>query len=73
MQEEREEHKTPGIFNVLLSVLAAMIGIQNDKNRERDFEKGRASNYIVVGIIVVAIFVFTLISIVNSIVENSVK
>jgi len=70
---DNKEQKSPGIFNVILSVLAAMIGIQSDENRKRDFEKGRMSHYIFVGIVMVAIFVFTLISIVNGILEDAAK
>jgi len=70
---DKEQQKSPGIFNVLLSVLAAMVGIQSDANRKRDFEKGRMSHYIFVGIVVVAIFVLTLISIVNGILEEAAK
>jgi len=70
---ENKEQKPPGIFDVILSVLAAMVGIQSDKNRKRDFEKGRMSHYIFVGIVLVAIFVFTLISIVNGILEEAAK
>ena len=70
---DKEEQSSPGIFSVILSVLAALIGIQSDKNRERDFEKGRLGNYIFVGIIVVVILVFTLISIVNNILEDAAK
>ena len=70
---DEEEQKSPGIFNVIFSVLAAMIGIQSDSNRERDFNKGKLSNYIFVGIVIVIIFVFTLISIVNSILEDAAK
>lgn len=73
VKKMQNKQKPPGIFNVIGSVLAAMIGIQNDENRERDFEQGKASNYIVVGVIVVAIFVISLISIVNSIVDESLK
>ena len=72
-EEQRENKNSPGIFSVILSVLAAMIGIQSDKNRERDFEKGHLGNYIFVGVIVVAIFVFTLISVVNNVLEDAAK
>lgn len=72
MNEEKEQ-SSPGLISVIMSVLAAMIGIQNDKNRERDFEKGHIGNYIFVGIIVVAIFIFTLIAIVNNILEEAAK
>jgi len=70
MSENKEQQK-PGLFNVLLSVLAAMVGIQSEKNRERDFTKGDVTNYLFVGVIVVAIFVFSLISFVNSILEDA--
>ena len=73
-QEQQEQEKnSPGMLKVLFSVLAAMIGIQSDKNRERDFETGHIGNYIFVGIIVVAIFIFSLISIVNGILEDAAK
>lgn len=70
-EDQTEEQTSPGFFSVILSVLAAMIGIQSDKNRERDFEKGYIGNYIFVGIVAVVIFVFTLISIVNNILEDA--
>lgn len=70
---EKEEQKSPGIFSVILSVLAAMIGVQSDKNRDRDFKQGKLGNYIFIGIIMVAIFVFTLIAIVNNILEETAK
>ena len=70
MNDDKEQKK-PGILNVIISVLAAMIGIQSEKNRERDFTKGDITNYLFVGVIVVAIFIFTLISFVNSILEDA--
>ena len=70
---DKEEQKPPGILSVILSVLAAMIGIQSDKNRARDFEKGQIGHYIFVGVVVVIIFIFTLISIVNNILEDTAK
>ena len=69
--KDGDDHKPPGIFAVIGSILSAMIGIQSEKNRERDFAKGNISNYIIVGIFVVAIFVFILIKFVNSIVANA--
>ncbi len=65
--------KKPGPLDVIFSVLAAMIGVQSEKNRERDFTKGDIGNYIFVGIIMVVIFIFTLISIVNNILEDAAK
>jgi len=71
--ENDEQKKSTGFFTVVLSVLAAMVGIQSDENRERDFNSGSASKFIFVGIIMVMIFVFSLISIVNNIVEDAAK
>lgn len=69
----QDEKKSPSVWNVISSVLAAMIGVQSDENRERDFKHGDIGSYIFVGIIVVAIFVFSLIAIVNSILEDAAK
>jgi len=75
MEDNQDNQKapSPGIFSIIKSVLSAMIGIQSDENRERDFSKGKIGNYIFVGIVMVAIFVFTLIHIVNSILEEAAK
>ena len=70
---DQDEQKPPSTWNVITSVLAAMIGIQSDQNRERDFKHGSVGNYIFVGIVVVTIFVFSLIAIVNSILEEAAK
>ncbi|MCF6193597.1 MAG: DUF2970 domain-containing protein [Kangiellaceae bacterium] len=70
MKDDQDE-KSPGILAVIGSVLAAMIGIQSEENRERDFTKGDITNYIMVGIVVVAIFVFILIKFVNSLIPDA--
>jgi hypothetical protein len=70
-ENDDNNKKSPGIFSVIASVLAAMIGIQSDKNRERDFESGNMGSYIFVGIVMVFIFIMTLISIVDSILESA--
>ena len=63
--------KSPGPFDVIKSVLAAMFGVQSEENRERDFKHGKASHFIAVGIAFTVIFVLVLISIVNNIVEEA--
>ena len=70
MKEDKKD-KAPGVFAVIGSVLAAMIGIQSEENRERDFTKGDITNYIMVGIVVVAIFIFILIKFVNSLIPDT--
>lgn len=66
-----KDNKKIGPLQVIGSVLAAMVGIQTEDNRERDFTSGQIGNYIFVGIIVVIIFIFTLISIVNNILDEA--
>ncbi|MGB0494914.1 MAG: DUF2970 domain-containing protein [Kangiellaceae bacterium] len=66
-----EEVKKVGPVQVIGSVLAAMFGVQSDKNRERDFNSGNMSHFIFVGIVFVIIFIFTLIAIVNTILEEA--
>lgn len=43
--------KPHGLRDVLASVLAAALGVQSNKNRERDFKHGSAGQFIMVGII----------------------
>ncbi|WNC68832.1 DUF2970 domain-containing protein [Thalassotalea nanhaiensis] len=47
------------------SVAAAFIGVQSDKNRKRDFTKGKFSHFVVVGLIGVVLFVGVLVAIVS--------
>lgn len=63
--------QSPGPLEVVKSVLAAMFGVQSDENRERDFKHGKASHFIIAGIVLTVIFVIVLINIVSSIVKDA--
>ncbi|MFP6807516.1 MAG: DUF2970 domain-containing protein [Pseudomonadales bacterium] len=65
MNESTDDQKPPTLFQVIFSVLAAGFGVQNSKNRERDFTRGNPLVFIVVGLIFTALFVLTLVGIVN--------
>jgi len=60
-----EENKAPSLLDVARSVLWAMIGVQKSKNHERDFKHGKPSQYIIVGLIGVAIFITIIIMVVK--------
>ena len=60
-----EDKKTPSLLDVARSVLWAFIGVQKNKNYERDFKHGKPSQYIIVGLIAVAIFITVLITVVK--------
>lgn len=60
-----EDKNTPSLLDVARSVLWAMIGVQKSKNHERDFKHGKPSQYIIVGLIGVAIFITIIITVVK--------
>ena len=43
--------------NIVKSVMASFFGVQSDKNRRRDFQQGKASHFIVVGIVMTVLFI----------------
>ena len=54
-----------GFFQVLHSVLAAIFGVQSSGNRERDFKKGSAGDYIGVYVVIVIAIVIGMFVVVN--------
>lgn len=62
--KENETLEAPTFFEVTMSVLAAALGVQNSKNRERDFTRGNPLVFIAAGLIFTVLFVLTLISVV---------
>jgi len=60
-----QDKKQPSLWQVAHSVLAALIGVQSSKNYQRDFQHGKPSQYIILGLIAVAIFIGTLIGVVK--------
>ena len=65
MDEQPNDHdKPPTAFEVMLSVMAAAIGVQNSKNRERDFSQGNPLVFIMAGLIFTVLFVLSVIGVV---------
>jgi len=62
-----DPQQRPSLWQVILSVLAAMFGVQSGKARERDFTHGNPWVFIVVGIIAVMVFVAVLYGVVHGI------
>ena len=61
----QQQQKPPGLRALLQSVLAAALGVQSSKNRGRDFTDGKASHFIVAGIVFTFLFIATVATIVN--------
>ena len=50
----------PGVGSMVKSILAAAIGVQTDKNREKDFTQGNPLAFIIGGFVFTALFIFTI-------------
>ena len=68
---ESDLDKKPTLLQLIGSVLSAAIGIQSSKNRERDFKHGKLSTFVVAGIIFVALFIFSVYSVVQVVLHQA--
>ena len=48
---------TPSTWQVFKSVLASFFGVQNEETRQRDFTHGKPAQFIVVGLVITALFI----------------
>ena len=53
---------------ILLSTLAAALGVRSQRNRAKDFEEGNAGWFILAGIIFTVVFIYTVLTVVNLVV-----
>jgi hypothetical protein len=68
--DEAEPNANPkkerlSFIQTMLSVIQASFGVQNQKNKERDFEKGSIGGFIAAALIFTTVFVLTLVGIVT--------
>ncbi|MTI12299.1 DUF2970 domain-containing protein [Sansalvadorimonas verongulae] len=69
MQDNKQQdRRPPGLMSVIQSTLAAAFGVQSNKKREKDFSDGKPSQFIIAGIVFTALFVLTLLAIVNTVI-----
>ncbi|MCB1864103.1 MAG: DUF2970 domain-containing protein [Chromatiales bacterium] len=54
----------PTLLQVFASVVSAWFGVQSDEKRRRDFERGRAGQFIVVGIVFTVAFIALIVGLV---------
>lgn len=62
---EQSSEPPPGLWQVTQSVLAAFFGVQSERNRQRDFTRGKPIHYVVIGLAATAFFVLLMIGIVK--------
>ena len=68
---EIKDKKTPSLWDVSKSVLAAFLGVQSRKNYERDFTYGKPWQYILIGLVGVGIFITLVITVVSIVLSNA--
>jgi hypothetical protein len=61
----------PGVGSLVKSILAAAIGVQTDKNREKDFTQGNPLAFIIGGFVFTFLFIATIATIVGLILSNN--
>jgi hypothetical protein len=65
-----DNSKKPSLLSVVKSILAAGIGVQSEKNRQRDFEKGNPLVFIIGGIVFTLLFIIAVASVVGFVLSN---
>ncbi len=69
--EPSKDKKTLNPLQVVSSVMAAGLGVQSSKNRERDFKQGRLGVFIAAGIIFTLLFIGTVFTVVQLVLKSS--
>ena len=62
---ENKTSNSPSLWDVTKSVLWAMLGVQKSENYKRDFTHGKPWQYIVIGLVAVAVFIGIVVTVVN--------
>jgi hypothetical protein len=72
-EQEQEQGKSASLkpLHVVASVLAAGLGVQSSKNRERDFKQGRIGVFIAAGVIFTLLFIATVVTVVQLVLKGS--
>lgn len=73
-EQQRDEPEAPGrlsLWQIVGSTMASAIGVQSSRNRERDFSHGKATHFIIAGIVFTVLFVVGMIVIVNLVLSGA--
>jgi len=66
-----KDNNVPSLWDVTKSVLAAMLGVQKNKNYERDFQYGKPWQYVIIGLIAVAVFIGIIVTVVSIVMSSA--
>jgi hypothetical protein len=65
IETRQDEEETLALWEVFQGVIAMLIGVQSEKNRERQFKYGKLHQFIIVGIVTTIIFILHIILLVK--------
>ncbi|MGQ0622188.1 MAG: DUF2970 domain-containing protein [Panacagrimonas sp.] len=63
--------KKTSLLQEIGSVLASFFGVQSSKNRERDFTRGNARRFIILGVVMTVIFVLSVLTVVRLVLRSA--
>jgi hypothetical protein len=69
--QAKKDEKSLNPLQVVSSVMAAGLGVQSSKNRERDFKQGRLGVFIAAGIVFTLLFIGTVFTVVQLVLKGS--
>lgn len=69
--EQRDAPAPLSPWEIVTSTLAAALGVQSRRNRERDFSRGRALHFIIAGVVFTVLFVIGMVLLVNLILSSA--
>lgn len=72
-EQHDQQHQKPKFMSMVISVIAAMFGVQTEQNRQRDFSQGNPLPYILIGVVFIILFVVALITIVSLVLPDPVS
>lgn len=73
LSEENQETGKLSLPQVFGSVISSFLGVQKNANRERDFKRGRARDFIVVGIVLTVLFILAVWGVVQLVMQFATR
>jgi hypothetical protein len=65
------EEPSPTLLQTVASVAASFFGVQNSKNRERDFKRGKPVHFVIIALLMTAGFALTVWMVVKLVMRNA--
>jgi len=64
-QGKKSSHKGVSWLSVAKSTIAAACGVQTNANRQRDFQHGKPSTFVIAGLVFVVVFILGMVGLVQ--------